>query len=197
MIKKIKKGQGSRGTLNIIAGLLIASAFVRLSANIGPALANETIEGPETEQQSTTPPMRETDEENTNALLEAFQRREARIVEQEAMLRDRMQALRVAEIEITEKLAMLEQAEADLAATIALADSAAETDLGRLTTVYENMKPKEAALLFEEMPPQFAAGFLGMMQPDAAASIMTQLSPETAYSFSVVLAGRNAGVPTE
>ena len=88
-------------------------------------------------------------------------------------------------------------AEEALAATIAMADEAAATDLDQLTNVYENMKPKEAAALFEEMPPEFAAGFLGMMRPDAAALIMTQLEPEVAYSFSVVLAGRNANVPTE
>ena len=108
-----------------------------------------------------------------------------------------MEALQNAEAEIAVQLQALQQAEADLTATIALADSAAETDLAQLTTVYENMKPKEAADLFAEMSPPFAAGFLGMMRPDSAAQIMTELEPEVAYSFSVVLAGRNAAVPTD
>ena len=108
-----------------------------------------------------------------------------------------MEALRSAEQQIEDKLAALQQAEAALSATIARADTAAETDLAQLTTVYENMKPKEAADLFAQMPPRFAAGFLGMMRPDAAALIMTELDPEIAYSFSVVLAGRNANVPTD
>ena len=78
---------------------------------------------------------------------------------------------------------------------MAYADTAAEGDLARLTAVYENMKPKDAAALFEEMDPDFAAGFLGRMRADSAAGIMAGLSPPVAYSVSVLLAGRNANVP--
>lgn len=189
MTRKLKRTRG-RGTLHLLAGLLIASAVVRISAQAGPALAEGAAAA--TESETVSEPAVETD-----ALLAAFQAREARLVTQESQLRDRLQALRVAEVEIEEKLQALRAAEEALSATIALADSASETDLAQLTTVYENMKPKDAAALFEEMTPQFAAGFLGMMRPDSAALIMTELEPETAYSFSVVLAGRNANTPTQ
>jgi flagellar motility protein MotE (MotC chaperone) len=190
MTRKPKKRAG-KGTLHIISGLLIASAVVRVGAHAGPARAESDTEIAEiTAQEPQT-------QSEPGSLLAALQSREARLEEREAQLRNRMQALHVAEAEIDEKLRALVLAEEDLRATIALADTAAETDLTRLTTVYENMKPKEAAALFSEMPPQFAAGFLGMMRPDAAAMIMTELEPETAYSFSVVLAGRNANVPTQ
>lgn len=188
MTTKLKRRAG-RGTLHIIGGLLIASALVRIGAHAGPAVANEAEDVP-----APPPAVAEPD---TSALLSALQAREARLAEREGQLRDRMQAMRVAEIEIEDKLNALRAAEEALSATIAQADSAATTDLTQLATVYENMKPKEAAALFEEMPPQFAAGFLGMMQAEAAALIMTELSPETAYAFSVVLAGRNANVPTQ
>ncbi len=180
-----------RATLGIISSLLIASAMIRLGAGTGPALAEEVAAAEIPIAASSV------DATDTSALLEAFQRREARLAEREAQLQARIQALNVVEDEVAEKLAALEAAEQTLAATIALADGAAATDLEKLTTVYENMKPKEAAALFEEMSPEFAAGFLGMMRADAAALIMTQLEPETAYSFSVVLAGRNANAPTE
>ena len=184
--------RGGRGTLHIISGLLIASAVVRLGAQAGPAMANGTrIDG------DVTATVMVAESNDTDALLQAFREREALLAEREALLQDRMQALRLAEVEIAERLEELVTAEQMLAATIAAADNASLTDLEQLTTVYENMKPKEAAALFEEMPPAFAAGFLGMMRPEAAALIMTQLEPETAYSFSVVLAGRNADVPTE
>lgn len=190
-MKRRINGRNGRGTLHVIAGLLVASAFVRIGGNAGPALANEPTESEAASTVSSTNSVPETD-----ALLAAFQQREARLVEREAQLRDRMQALRVAETEIEEKLEALRDAELALSATIAQAETAAVTDLPQLATVYQNMKPKEAAALFEEMPPQFAAGFLGMMRPEAAALIMTELTPQTAYSFSVVLAGRNANVPT-
>ena len=103
----------------------------------------------------------------------------------------------IAETEIDRKMAALEEAEANLRATLALANGAAEEDLARLTDVYANMKPKQAAALFEEMDPNFAAGFLGRMRPDAAAAILAGLTPRAAYTISVVLAGRNADVPKE
>ncbi|MEZ5673973.1 MAG: hypothetical protein R3D81_01625 [Thalassovita sp.] len=80
---------------------------------------------------------------------------------------------------------------------MAVADQAAERDIGTLVAVYENMKPKDAAPLFEEMDPNFAAGFLSRMKPEAAAGIMAGLSPNVAYTISVVLAGRNAEAPKE
>lgn len=190
MIRRRRRG----GTLHIIAGLMIASAFVRIGTEAQPAIAQqmaaEAVAAPEDMAVSPMPA-------DEDSLLAALQSRERRLEENEAQLRERMAALREAEAELEQKLTALIAAETQLSATIAQADSAAETDINQLKTVYENMKPKEAAALFAEMPPQFAAGFLGMMRPDAAAAIMTELEPEVAYSFSVVLAGRNATVPTE
>ena len=123
--------------------------------------------------------------------------REDRIVKKEGQISDRIQALAVAKHGIDQKLAELIKAEKELKATIALAETASEDDLSRLVSVYENMKPKDAAALFEEMEPQFSSGFLGRMRPDAAAKIFAGLTPEKAYSISVILAGRNANVPTE
>lgn len=204
-----KRRPRARGVLHVVAGLLMASALLRFGATAGPALAQAQAPLPGAtpaalagaEAGLTAGPGGEQADATTGAdpagLLAALQAREAAVAAREEQIRQRFQALRLAEAEIEDKLAALIAAEEALSATLALADSAAETDLARLTTVYENMKPKEAAALFEEMPPQFAAGFLGMMRPDAAALIMTELEPATAYSFSVVLAGRNANVPTQ
>lgn len=183
------------GTLSVIAGLLITSAMLRLMDGSGQAFAEGDPPPADTQMAQAEPQPEEAPDVNT--LLGALQEREARLAEREAAFAARMQALAITEAEVAEQLMALEAAEEALRATIALADAAAETDLGRLTTVYENMKPKDAAALFEEMSPDFAAGFLGMMRPEPAALIMTQLTPQTAHSISVVLAGRNAGVPTQ
>ena len=190
MLRKSHKRRGF-GALHVITCLLIISAVLRLFSQVDPAMANEASEEVREDAVSLASTA------GTDTLLAALQARETRVAGREAQLRDRMEALRAAEEQIDAKLQALEQAEAELSATIALADTAAETDLAQLTTVYENMKPKEAADLFAQMPPQFAAGFLGLMRPDAAALIMSELDPEIAYSFSVVLAGRNANVPTD
>ncbi|MGJ8588584.1 MAG: MotE family protein [Yoonia sp.] len=190
-MKQPRRKKRGLGVLQVITCLLVASAVLRLATEVGPAMANEGTDAPFEEASQSA------DTGATDSLLSALQARERRLTEREAQLTARMEALRVAEGDIEQKLEALVEAEARLSATIALADTAAESDLAQLTTVYENMKPREAADLFAQMPPRFAAGFLGMMRPDAAALIMTELDPEIAYSFSVVLAGRNADVPTE
>lgn len=179
--------------LHLIGALLLASAVVR-GVPVGQAVA----EGAGTDvTDAMEPAVEQPQTADAGTLLDALRQREEALAAREQALEDRIVAMEVAEAELKEQLDALTEAEASLRATIALADSAAENDLQRLTRVYENMKPKDAAALFEEMSPQFAAGFLGMMEPVAAAGIMTLLSPETAYSVSAVLAGRNAGVPTQ
>ena len=196
---KQQRRQMTRGTLVILAALMIVSAAIRLGDGAGKAFARASevsdvkvnaLDPVETPQACETPP-------DIADLLAAFEARETRIETAEASLRDRMQALEIADREVSRKLAELATAETELRETISMAETAAESDLDRLTKVYESMKPKQAAALFEQMDPNFAAGFLGRMRAEAAAGIMANLSPGAAHSFSVVLAGRNANAPTE
>ena len=187
----------TRGALVVIASLLVGSALLRMGETAGQALALENRQ-PESRGAAEVSDLGpETTEDDLKPMLEAFQARETQIARQEDAIRNRMQALRVAEEEINKKLAALTKAEDTLRATIAFAETASEEDLARLTKVYEVMKPKQAAALFEEMTPEFAAGFLARMRPEASAAIMAGLSPKAAHSFSVVLAGRNADVPNQ
>lgn len=190
-----KRRSAGRGALFMITTLLLSSALIRLGDGAGHAFARASSDE-EAASMKANPQTCETPED-LRIMLTAFQDREARLQERELALRDRMQALRVADQEIERKLAALTVAEDELRQTLALADTAAEDDLTRLTKVYENMKPKQAAALFEEMDPHFAAGFLARMRPEIAAAIMAGLSPGAAHTFSVVLAGRNANVPSE
>ena len=128
-------------------------------------------------------------------LISALTEREAQVSEREKKLEMRLKALSIANAEIEKRMLSLSETEQSLRATLSLADEASEKDLLKLTSVYESMKPKDAAALFEEMEPNFAAGFLGRMRPEAAASVLAGLSPQAAYSISVILAGRNANVP--
>ena len=186
-----KKGRAraGRGILVLLALLLAASGALRMGSIAGAALANSDTESVSAAPTSCPmPPV---------ALAEALAAREAEVAVLEAAMADRRAALALAEAAITKRMAELEAAETRLKGTLALVDGAAEDDLLRLTTVYETMKPKDAAALFETMTPAFAAGFLGRMRPDAAAAVLSGLSPDAAYSISVLIAGRNAAVPKE
>ena len=187
-----------KGTLHVIAALLVLSGLTR-AVGAGQAwaqgeAAHPTDSDPPVEVAATAPEPAGLPFDNP-ALLDALRERESRIAAREKQMDDRMQALQLAEREAAERVAALTAAEDALKSTMALADVAAETDIQKLVAVYQNMKPKEAAALFSQMTPDFAAGFLGLMDPAIAAQIMAQVTPETAYSISVVLAGRNAGIP--
>jgi flagellar motility protein MotE (MotC chaperone) len=132
-----------------------------------------------------------------DVLLSALQTREAQLAAEEKRLADRQQTLRVAEAKLKEQLGAFELAQKNLQRTLALADEAAERDLARMTTVYENMKPAEAALIFERMDVSFAAGLLARMRPDLAADVLTGMSADAAYAVTLTIASRNAAVPTQ
>ena len=182
-----KRRQPGRGVLGLLMLTLAASGAIRLGLGVNEAVAN----APETVSEPLVCP------QPPAALAEALTQREKRVAAQEYALNDRLAALALAEKAIEARLVALTETEAKLSATITMADGAAESDLARLTSVYEAMKPKDAAPLFEEMAPEFAAGFLGRMKPDAAAAILSGMTANKAYAVTILLASRNAGAPTE
>jgi flagellar motility protein MotE (MotC chaperone) len=134
---------------------------------------------------------------DADLLLAAIREREAQLEREAAALADRAQTLDVAETKLAEQLAAFEKAQADLEATLAMADRAAEKDIERMTTVYENMKPDDAARIFDRMAVEFAAGLLARMRPEAAAQVLTAMDADGAYAVTLTIASRNARVPTE
>jgi len=132
-----------------------------------------------------------------DAMLAAIQERESELDAEEQRLAERRQTLNVAEKKLAEQLAAFETAQKNLEATLAMADQAAEKDIARMTTVYENMKPEDAARIFERMDVAFASGLLARMRPDLAAEVLTGMSADAAYALTLTIASRNAGVPTE
>jgi flagellar motility protein MotE (MotC chaperone) len=184
----------SKHVLVFVAALLIASGGVRMATGVGPAIAFAEEQMAETEGEQAIPVSAIPQIE---PLLAALQAREVRISEREVAIEDRLRALTAAEEEITKRLSELEAAEVSLSAALSLSETANDSDIARLTAVYENMKAADAASLFEEMAPDFASGFLVRMRPEMAAAIMAGLDPPTAYSISAIIAGRNANAPTQ
>lgn len=128
-------------------------------------------------------------------LSEALRLREERVQAREARIAGRESELGLAQQLLEARLLDLTEAEAQLSATIARVDGAAEGDIERLARVFEAMKPKEASALFEEMAPDFAAGFLVRLRPETAGAILAGMSSASAYVLSLTLAGRNATAP--
>ena len=193
------KKMAVRGSIMLISGLLIASASVRILTSAEAAFAQSGAADSLFSQAAQNTPAPQTeprpDRIAMSSLLEAVRRREAAVTTRETDLDIRAKALDVAHVEIERRIDALAAAEKRLEATLSVAQTASEDDLAKLTSVYENMKPKDAAALFEAMEPDFAAGFIARMRPDTAAKVMSGLNPQAAYSISVILAGRNANAP--
>jgi len=192
---------GPRHLLPSLALAFLLAGVIRLGAGIGTALAD----GPEPRSQQfaaladTPSPPGPRPEAGNNAasaaLLVQMTQREQALRLREAAMAEREQLLQAAVERLEQQIGSLQTAERELAATMALADRAAEEDIARMVRVFESMKPDEAARVFTEMDPGFAAGFLGRLNPDAAAAIMAGLEPRQAYLLSTIVAGRNALVP--
>ena len=183
------------GVMGLLALIFICAGLARLGTGAAAALdAADSSAGTEaTIAQSADP----APTEDPMELFPALRAREARLIEAESALEARRAALAAAEAELARQLENLTEIEARLSQTLALSDEAAERDLARLTAVFENMKPREAAALFEEMDVDFAAGFIARLRPESAADVLAGLSPRRAYAVSAVLAGRNADVPRD
>jgi len=132
----------------------------------------------------------------SDVMLAAIREREGELDAEEKRLADRRQTLNVAETKLKEQLAAFETAQKNLERTLAMADQAAEKDIARMTTVYENMKPAEAARIIERMDVKFAAGLVARMRPELAAQVLAGMNEDTAYAVTLTIASRNAGVPT-
>lgn len=124
-------------------------------------------------------------------LIEALRRREAELDAFAKRLKERDAALSEAAATLEKRMRELEAAKEEFSALVATVDRAAERDVGQLVTMYEKMKPKQAAALFDAMDPAFAAGFLSRMKPDRASEIMAKMNTDKAYQVSLHLAGRN------
>lgn len=184
------KRSSAPGALVVLALLFASSGALRLGTDLGSAMASvsdlPSADLPLAPDSCEAPPA---------ALAAALKARDNDLTARETMLNDRAAALDLAQAAIEQRLGELAAAEEELKKTIAIADGAAEKDLGTLTAVYEAMKPADAAKLFATMAPEFAAGFLSRMQPASAAAILTGMTPDQAYSISVLIAGRNALAP--
>ncbi|MBW6505377.1 MAG: hypothetical protein K0B00_01360 [Rhodobacteraceae bacterium] len=183
--------RGRPRALWVIIVLLASSGVIRVSETAGQAFAVSGAPTAPAPAAICEPPP------DSAALLTALRSRETALAKREEALASRAQTITLAQTQLELKLAELIAAEDRLAATLAIADGATESDVTRLVTLYENMKPKEAAALFSEMAPEFAAGFLSRMRPDAAAQVLAGLDPKAAYAISVLIAGRNANAPVQ
>ncbi|MCF6274579.1 MAG: hypothetical protein L3J05_02310, partial [Robiginitomaculum sp.] len=101
-------------------------------------------------------------------------------------------AFKAIEVRLKKQLAAVEAAKASLDESLRYRTSIAKEDILHLTTMYETMKPKQAARIFNEMDPNFAAGFLRKMKGGQAGLILANMKTTQAYKISLIIASKGA-----
>jgi flagellar motility protein MotE (MotC chaperone) len=98
-----------------------------------------------------------------------------------------------AEKRIEARLAELKDAEAQLATATDKKDEAEAARFKGLVTMYENMKPRDAAKIFDRLEIAVLLEVSSQINPRRMADILAQMSPDTAQRLTVEMANRAQG----
>ena len=110
-------------------------------------------------------------------------------------LDDREALLKATEQKIAEEVKKMQQMKAGYEQAKTARDDAAESNLRRLVTVYESMKPEEAARIFETMEGAVLLDVVTRMGERRLAPILAQMSPGKAQALTIAMANRRTLIP--
>lgn len=102
----------------------------------------------------------------------------------------RAQMLAAAEKKAAAQATRLEQAARDVSGLLDRRASMAKADLQRLVSIYENMKPKDAARLLNETDPAILVDLLDLMQERRSAPILAEMDARKVNALTRTLAER-------
>jgi flagellar motility protein MotE (MotC chaperone) len=122
------------------------------------------------------------------AVLESLSARRTELDTRETELAMRLALIEAAEKRVAERQAALETLQTQVAALVDEKKAAEEEQFKGLVSMYETMKPKEAALIFNELDPKVLLRVAKAMNPRKMAPIMAKMLPEKAQRLTVGLA---------
>ena len=100
--------------------------------------------------------------------------------------------LKAAEKRLDAKVAELKDVEARVNTAMGNRDKAEAQRFKSLVTMYENMKPKDAARIFDRLDMKILVEVATQINPRKMSEILAQMSPEAAERLTVELANRAA-----
>ena len=110
-------------------------------------------------------------------------------------LDDRDALLKATERKIAEEVKQMQQMKAEYEQAKTARDDAVEANMRRLVTVYESMKPEEAARIFETMEGAVLLDVVTRMGERRLAPILAQMSPAKAQALTIAMANRRTLIP--
>jgi len=128
-----------------------------------------------------------------DVLQQLAKRREA-LDQRERALKDREALLAATEQRITDEIQKMQQMKAEYEQLKTAKSDAEEANLRRLVTVYEAMKPEEAARIFETMDGTVLLDVVTRMGERRLAPVLAQMTPARAQALTVAMANRRIAV---
>lgn len=128
----------------------------------------------------------------TETLAEALLAEQERLEIRSIELVKREKSLEALEAKLDKQLDNIQATRNSVQGQLDKLETLATDDLKHLISMYETMKPKNAAEIFDSMAPAFAAGFLRDMNSARAGLIMSEMDAKKSYEISLVIANKNA-----
>jgi flagellar motility protein MotE (MotC chaperone) len=129
------------------------------------------------------------------ALLERLAERRAELDARAKELEMRESVVLAAEKRLEARLAQLKQLEAQINDMVRAKDESESARIKNLVTMYENMKPKDAARVFDRLDLRILVEVTTQINPRRMSDILAQMSPEAAERLTVELATRTKDRP--
>jgi flagellar motility protein MotE (MotC chaperone) len=127
------------------------------------------------------------------AVLERLQERRQELEARAREMDIRDGLLKAAEMRLEARLTELKAMEARVTAAVGAKDNTDTSRFKGLVSMYENMKPKDAAKIFDRLELPVLVQVTSLINPRKMSDILGQMSPEAAERLTVELAARAAG----
>lgn len=136
------------------------------------------------------------------AVLESLGKRRETLQQQEGQLDLREKLLKATEERIEKRVDELKKLEQRIEEAVDKKKKQEEQEVAGLVTMYETMKPKDAARIFNRLSLPILLKVVRQMKPRKMAAILAKMSPETAERLTVAIAssdkdGASAGRPVQ
>jgi flagellar motility protein MotE (MotC chaperone) len=130
------------------------------------------------------------------AVLESLGKRRESLQQQEGQLDLREKLLQATEERIKKQVEELKKLEERIEAAVEEKNKQEKDEIADLVTMYENMKPKDAARIFDRLSLPILMKVVAQMKPRKMADVLARMSPEAAEKLTVAIAS-NGAVPEE
>lgn len=126
------------------------------------------------------------------AVLESLGRRRESLQAQEGQLDLREKLLQATEERIQKRVDELKKLEERIEAAVEEKKRQEENEIAGLVTMYESMKPKDAARIFDRLSLPILLKVVRQMKPRKMADVLARMSPESAERLTVAIASNTS-----